>query len=214
MRRLTLALALAGLPLFAHLAAEDAAADAAATTAAVSVDDRIAALEAEVAALRAQLDPEALAAAIAEQVVAAQIKAQQTPTTSEAVAYLAESHELDDATQTALVALLDSHATRVDDFRSQLMSGNISRDNARSEMMAMRDEHQAALGELLTEAQISDLREAQRPPASRGTNRGWGNRGWGGGNRQNGNRGNRGDGGQQGGQQGGNRRGNDGEAQF
>lgn len=184
-----------------------------ADAAAVTVEERLAALEAEVAALRAQLDTEALAKAIAEQMVVAQRKALEPPSDEEAVATLAEKHGLEPATRAKVVAVLATQDAEQQDFYAKMRNGEIPRDQIRDQLAALREKHQQQLGDLLSEEQIEALREAQRPPAMAGRG-GWGGRGggWGG---RGGDRGDRGgDRGDRGGRERGDAGGDTGRADF
>jgi len=170
-----------------------------------SVEERLAALEEEVAQLRAQLDTETLAKAIAEQMLIAERKAQEPPSPEEAVAAFAEEAELDQETATRLTGTLVTQREESETLMEQMRKGEIPREDIREQFSAMRERHQEQLSALLSEDQIEALREAQRPPASRGRGgrRGgpWGGRGgpWGGGGRPGGDRGEGGPGGDRGG---------------
>lgn len=189
--------ALALSPCLIHL---DAADVGAAAEAELTVEERLAKVEAELAALRAELTPETLAQAIVD----AQLKALQPPTTEEAVAKV---EGLDEAKRAKVVELLGTQETEQQEFFAKMRSGDIPRDQIRDQMTAMREKHQAALGELLSEEQQDALRQAQRPPATQGGGRGgfggfggggdrgnWGGRRGGGDNRGGGDRGGQGGG--------------------
>ena len=159
------------------------AADGAPGTDQLTTEQRLAKVEAELAALRAQLDPDALAKAIADQVVIAQNKARQEPTLAEAVDHFAETNAIDDEAKAALLATLTAQEAERDSLMAQMRSGEIERDEVRTRFQEQRAAHQEQLQAMLSEEQIEALRESRRPPAERGTpGRGWG-RGRGGGER-------------------------------
>lgn len=165
-----------------------------------TVEERLAAVEAELAALREQLAPETLAKLLAQELVAAQRKAMEPPTPEEAVGQVAAKHGLDAATQATLVGVLQRQQAEQEALLGKIRSGEIPRDQIREQLSTLRDQHRSQLGEHLDEAQIEALQEAQRPPAMSGRGGGFGRGGFGG---FGGDRGDRGDRGNRGGRNGG-----------
>lgn len=159
----------------------------------VSTDERIAALEAEVKALREQLNSDEFATKLAEQLVIAQRKAMEPPSTEEAVKKIAEQFEFDAEKSAKIVETVDRHAQEGRDLWAKMRNGEVDRSEMRTVWRDERERQQGEMDALLTEEQQQALREAQRPPGRTRNTNNWGGNNWGNNrNRGNGGGGNRG----------------------